>query len=227
MTRHFATAVTALTLIASAGAAPVFAQTKAQTSPAPRQSRSIDISGYAMFGNIRFTAVESFEAILDKSSGPIYGGGARVGLPWGGLFVDVGAWRFQDSGERAFIFNDEVIPLGIPVKVTITALELSAGWRFRFSRLPKFIPYAAGGFTYLKYQETSDFATPAENMDENFKGYHVLVGAEYKIIRWLGIAGEASWTTVPDSIGEAGVSDTFNETDLGGRTFRVKITIGR
>jgi hypothetical protein len=50
---------------------------------------------------------------------------------------------------------------------------------------------------------------------------------EYKITRWLGLAGEASWSTVPDAIGESGVSEAFNETDLGGTTFRVKITIGR
>ena len=93
--------------------------------------------------------------------------------------------------------------------------------------MPKLIPYVAGGFTSLKYQETSDFATPSEDVDESFNGYHVIGGAEYKITRWLGLAGEAAWSTVPDAIGESGVSDAFNETDLGGTTFRVKITIGR
>jgi hypothetical protein len=216
------TAFTALALVASTAPA------SAQATPRPAgQLRGIDIGGYAMFGNITFTAVDSFEAILGTSSGPIVGGGARVGLPWGGLFVDVGAWRFEDHGERAFIFDGEAISLGIPVTVTIIPIEFSAGWRFRFSRLPKFLPYAAGGLTSLKYRETSDFSTPAEDVDETFNGYHVLGGAEYKIFRWLGIAGEASWTTVPDAIGEAGVSDHFNETDLGGKTFRFKITIGR
>ena len=47
------------------------------------------------------------------------------------------------------------------------------------------------------------------------------------ILRWLGVAGEASWSTVPDAIGDSGVSAAFDETDLGGTTFRVKITIGR
>ncbi|MBY0493939.1 MAG: hypothetical protein K2Y23_06965 [Cyanobacteria bacterium] len=187
----------------------------------------VDIGGYAMFGNITFTATESFDAILGKSSGPIFGGGARLGLPWGGLFIDVGAWRFRGNGERVFVFGSEVIPLGIPVEVRITPIEVSGGWRFRFRRAPNFIPYVAGGFTSLKYQETSDFSTPAENVDENFNGYHLLGGAEYKITRWLGAAGEASWSTIPDAIGKSGVSDAFNETGLGGTTFRFKITIGR
>jgi hypothetical protein len=180
-----------------------------------------------MFGNINFTAAESFDAILGAPSGPIFGGGARVGLPWGGLFVDVGAWRFHAEGERAFIFQNEAIGLGIPVDVTVTPIEISAGWQFRIRTLPKLIPYIAGGLTSMQYKETSDFSTPAEDVDESFGGYHLLGGAEYKITRWLGVAGEASWTTVPDAIGESGVSKAFNETDLGGTTLRFKITIGR
>jgi hypothetical protein len=227
ITRQLAIAVCALTFVA-ADVPAAFAQAKPRPRQTqPRQSRGIDIGGYAMFGNITFTATESFDAILGQSSGPIFGGGARLGLPWGGLFVDVGAWRYRDSGERVFVFNDEVFPLGVPVDVTVTPIELSAGWRFRFARAPKLIPYVAGGVTSLQYRETSDASTPAEDVDERFNGYHLLGGAEYKITRWLGFAGEASWSTVPDAIGIAGVSDAFNETDLGGRTFRLKITIGQ
>jgi hypothetical protein len=228
ITRRLTTAVAAIALIASAGVTAAQAQGKPRlrTTPA-RPSRSVEIGGYGMFGNINFTAAESFDAILGAPSGPIFGGGARVALPWGGLFVDIGAWRFHAGGERAFVFQNEVIGLGIPVDVTVTPLEISAGWRFRVRKLPKLIPYIAGGLTSMRYQETSDFSTPAEDVDESFGGYHLLGGAEYKITRWLGVAGEASWTTVPDAIGEAGVSEAFNETDLGGTTLRLKITIGR
>ena len=228
ITRRLTTAVAAIALIASAGVTAANAQAKPRlrTTPA-RPSRSVEIGGYGMFGNINFTAAESFDAILGAPSGPIFGGGARVGLPWGGLFVDVGAWRFHADGERAFVFQNEAIGLGIPVDVTVTPIEISAGWRFRVRKLPKLIPYIAGGLTSMRYQEISDFSTPAEDVDERFNGYHALGGAEYKITRWLGVAGEASWTTVPDAIGEAGVSKAFNETNLGGTTLRLKVTIGR
>ncbi|HTH25215.1 MAG TPA: hypothetical protein VL919_08905 [Vicinamibacterales bacterium] len=228
ITRCLTTAVAAIALLASAGVTAANAQAKPRlrTTPA-RPSRSVEIGGYGMFGNINFTAAESFDAILGAPSGPIFGGGARVGLPWGGLFVDVGAWRFHADGERAFVFQNEAIGLGIPVDVTVTPIEISAGWRFRVRKLPKLIPYIAGGLTSMRYQEISDFSTPAEDVDERFSGYHALGGAEYKITRWLGVAGEASWTTVPDAIGEAGVSKAFNETDLGGTTLRLKVTIGR
>ena len=178
-----------------------------------------------MVGLIKFTADDSFDAIVGESSGPIFGGGVRISE--GGFFVDVGAWRYAAEGERAFVYGGEVFPLGIPVDVTVTPIEISGGWRFRLRKMPKLTPYAAGGLTLMKYQETSEFSTGDDDVDETFNGFHLIGGAEYKITRWLGVAGEASWTTVPDSIGEAGVSEAFNETDLGGTTFRFKITIGR
>ena len=225
--RPFAIALVAVAML-EGGAADAVAQAKPRPRPAaPPQSRGIQIGGYAMFGRINFAATESFDAIVGTPLGPIYGGGARIGLPLGGLFVDIGAWRYRADGERAFVANDEIFKLGIPVEITVTPIELSAGWRFRIRRAPKFTPYAAGGLTILKYRETSDFATPSEDADDSFNGYHLNGGVAYKLTQWVGLAGEASWSTVPDAIGESGVSKAFNETDLGGTTVRVKITIGR
>jgi hypothetical protein len=229
-TRRISTVALAATL---AGPAAAHAQTKPQPkAPAaarqqPPPSRSVQVGGYAMFGTFSFAAKDSFDAILGSPSGPIVGGGARIGLPFGGLFVDVGAWRFSEDGERVFVVNDQVYPLNIPTEVTITPIEFSVGWRFRIRRAPKFQPYVAGGYTSMQYSETSDFATDAENVDDSFSGYHLLGGAEFKITRWLGMAGEAAWTTVPDAIGEGGVSKAFDENNLGGTSFRFKITIGR
>ena len=180
-----------------------------------------------MLGRINFTASQSFDAITGEPSGSIFGGGARIGLPLGGLFVDVGAWRYRGEGERVFVADDQVFKLGIPVEIAVTPIELSAGWRFRIRRAPRLFPSLGGGVTILKYEETSEFANANENVDDSFNGYHLLGGAEYRILRWLGVAGEASWSTVPDAIGDSGVSAAFDETDLGGTTFRVKITIGR
>ena len=185
------------------------------------------IEGYAMFGRASFMPAESFETILGKSSGPLLGGGVRIGPGLRGLFFDVGAWRFHADGERVFVFNGEVFPLGIPASVSVMPLEISGGWRFRVRRLPKLVPYVAGGLTSVHYEETSEFATSAENTNEFFNGIHLLGGAQYKIRPWLGVAGEASWSTVGNALGDAGVSKVFNESDLGSTTLRFKITIGR
>ena len=224
MARRVALSCAALAMLASPGQA--FAQAKPRPAAA-RPSRSVEIGGYAMFGQVNFAAVDSFDAILGESSGPIFGGGARIGLPYGGLFVDVGAWQYSADGERAFVAGNTVFPLGIPIEVTVTPIEFSGGWRFRIRKMPKLTPYAAGGWTLMRYQETSEFSSEDEDVDETFNGFHLFGGVEYKITRWFGVAGEASWTTVANALGDAGVSEAFDETDLGGTTLRFKITIGR
>ena len=213
MTRRLSFLVT-LALLAGAGTAAA-------------QSRNIEIGGYAMVGQFTFAASESFETILGTSSGTIFGGGATVGLPLGGLFVEVGAWQYSASGERVLILDGQIIPLGIPLDVAIVPLEISAGWKFRSRKLPKLVPYAAGGYTSFGYKETSSFSGTGEDIDDRFGGYHLRGGAEFKITRWLGVAGELAWTTVPDAIGNVGVSARFNETDLGGTSVRARLTVGR
>jgi hypothetical protein len=41
----------------------------------------------------------------------------------------------------------------------------------------------------------------------------------------LSIGGEARYRWVPDALGVGGVSDEFNETDLGGLTLRVRVGV--
>jgi len=219
MTRRLPLIAVLAVIVAAATTGPAAAQT--------RTLRSIQIGGYAMAGQFTFAATKSFDAVLGTAAGPIFGGGATIGLPLGGLFVDVGAWRLAQSGERVLVLDGQVIPLGIPLDVTIVPIEISAGWKFRIRRLPGLIPYAAGGYTSFGYQETSSFAGAGEDVDERFGGYHLRGGAEFKITRWLGVAGELAWTTVADAIGSGGVSAAFNEDNLGGTSFRARITVGR
>jgi hypothetical protein len=210
------------------GAGEVFAQANPRTAPPPPPpSRSVEIGGYAMLGLMNFTAADSFEVTLGSPLGSIFGGGARIGLPLGGFFVNVGASQFRRSGQRVFVFEGEEFPLGIPLDVTITPLEISGGWQLRFRRAPEFRPYVAAGFTSYRYQEVSDFATDAENVDDRFAGYHFAGGAAFQVERWVGVAWEVNWTSVPDAIGRGGVSAAFNESNLGGASLRFKITIGR
>ena len=225
MLRPFALILTVAGLLAWPGADDAFAQAKPRPRPRPRQA--IEAGGFATFGNINFTAADSFDVILGSPSGVIFGGGIRLVDPPTGFFIDVGGWWFQDDGERVFISEGEEFRLGIPVKVRLTPIELTAGWRPRFRAAPRILPYVGGGYTSFGYKETSDFATDEENVNERFHGYHVLGGIEIRVIRWLGVAGEAAWTTVPKAIGESGVSAVFDETDLGGTSFRVRLTFGQ
>jgi hypothetical protein len=197
--------------------------------PAPAHAQSlgdIGFRGFAMAANMSFTASDSFEAVLDRSSGPIYGGGGQVLLPWD-IFVEIGAWQFKQNGQRVFIGpNSEVFKLGIPVAVTVTPFEVTAGYRFtQVAR--RLIPYAGVGYSSYRYKETSQFAEPAENVDERFGGYHAQVGVEFHGWRWISVGGEASFSTIANALGEAGVSKHFNEDNLGGASVRLKISVGR
>lgn len=225
MMRHYSDVLALAVLAAIATVAPAAAQTPAARPPA--SSRSIEIGGYAMVGQFSFAASESFDAVLGTTSGVILGGGATVGLPFGGVFVDIAAWRYAGSGERVLVVGDDVFPLGIPIDVEMVPLEISAGWRFRMRRLPTLIPYVAGGYTSFGYTETASFAGSGEDLKERFGGYHLRGGAEFKLTSWLGVAGEMAWTRVPGALGSAGVSAAFNEDDLGGTSFRARITVGR
>jgi hypothetical protein len=211
---------------------------------APAHAQSVGVRGFATVGSFTFTAEDSFKAILDKNDGIVYGGGAEVLLPFmleplapnrsdrifaGHFFGSIGAWQFKHDGERVFVGpGDEVFRLGIPVTVTITPIELTAGYRFsRFWR--RVAPYVGAGYSSYRYQETSEFAddNANENVDERFPGWHVVGGVEYQPFRWLGIGGEVTWSSIADALGEGGVSEHYNEDNLGGTSFRLKISVGR
>jgi opacity protein-like surface antigen len=203
-------------LLAALTAAPADAQ---------RAPATIGVRGVATLGNITFQAEESFDAILDRHSGPIVGGGLQVLLP-GDLFVEVAASRFAQDGERAFVTEaGEVFRLGIPVNVTITPLEITGGWRYR--KWPRVVPYGGAGYSSYGYRETSDFAGAEDDVTERFGGVHIIGGVEFQVLRWLAIGGELLWASVPNALGQGGASAVLDEDNLGGTTLRVKFSVGR
>jgi opacity protein-like surface antigen len=191
------------------------------------QAQDLALRGFGDVGGTRFAATESFTAVLGSPSGVVYGGGVEVVLPQR-VSVSLRASRFQKDGTRVFVFAGQPIDLGIATTVKITPIEVTVAYRFSLADL-RLIPYAGGGIGWHRYEETSDFATDSENVKETHTGYHLLGGAEYRLTRWLGIGGEAEWSRVPDGLGQDpnSVSAAFNETNLGGVTFRVKAIIGR
>ena len=202
----------------------ILAATPAAAQP---DDTAIGVRGFVTLGNISFNAEESFDAIFDSSSGPIFGGGGQVLLPWG-IYVEVSASRFSAEGERAFVGpapDHEVFRLGIPLEVKITPLDITGGWRFR--RWNRIVPYGGAGYSSYQYQETSEFSDPDEDIDERYNGFHIVGGAEYLPFRWMAIGGEVGWSSIGGALGDGGVSAAFDEDNLGGTTIRLKISIGR
>lgn len=217
----------------------VAAQARGQVRPArapgaPRTLR-LRLSGHA--GSTSFTARDSFEAILGKSNGAVYGGGAGV-LIGRHLFVDVQVSRFSADGERVFVTDSlDVFPLGIPMTVTTTPVDVSVGWRFtpgapRPGRAPagrgaarfRPVPFVGGGIGVLQYEEASEFAESGDDVSDSHTSYHVLGGLELPITRQIGASVDALYRWVPDGLGGGGVSAVYGDTDLGGFTFRVRGT---
>jgi hypothetical protein len=225
--RHRRLAVLPAVLLAATGsllALPAVAAAQPREKP-------VRIAVYGTAGVFSATAKDSFSAILDKESGTDIGAGAQIALQTGmlrGLFVQVDASRFEETGERVFVHDREVFPLGIPLTIGLTPIEVSAGYRFNPARRvrgatnrSRFAVFAGGGVGSVGYKELDD----AEAFNERFTAYHVMGGADVTVWKLIQVGAEVRYRTVPDSLGVGGVSDEFNETDLGGTTIRVRFGI--
>jgi hypothetical protein len=172
-------------------------------------------------------AKDTFDAVLGTSSLQGPGGGGEVLGIWKGLFARAAVSQMKDTGSRAFVFNGNVIPVNVPITIRVRTIELGGGWRLPMRRMPRLVVYGGGGALLLNYDEESDFAQSSDNVKESFSGYSVFGGAEYNVWRWLFAGVEAQYRAVPDAIGAAGVSEHFDETDLGGIAVRVLFGIRR
>ncbi len=190
----------------------------AQTPPEFR------LRGFADAGALTLTAKQSFDAVLGRSRGPVFGGGIEV-VQFPGWFIELRASRFKKTGERVFPYLGQIYTLGIPVDIELTPVDLTGG--FRFERGWPVTPYAGAGYTSMGYKETSQFSASGEDVDKRFNGFHVMAGGEVRVWQWIGVAGEVSWSRIANALGTEGMSKEFGETDLGGTTGRVKVVIGR
>jgi opacity protein-like surface antigen len=112
----------------------------------------------------------------------------------------------------------------------MTPIEFTGGYRreFRFGRRGSrsIVPFVGAGAGIVQYKETADFAQAGDDVDESFTSYHFLGGVEVPLWKWLGVGAEYHHRWVPDALGEGGVSAEFNESDLGGGTFRFRVIFG-
>ena len=138
-TRASATAasVLLLTLFSAPPARAQSPQPAARPAQAPARPPAPAPAGPAftsqVFGEVGYTsfldAADSFDAVLGSSGGLTWGGGVQVAHR-SGFFFQFNASYFAADGERVFVSDGKVFPLGIPVDVTVTPLEFTAGYRF-------------------------------------------------------------------------------------------------
>jgi opacity protein-like surface antigen len=194
----------------------------------PRRPRPpIGLRAYAFSDSTEMTAAETFTATLGSKTMTGLGGGFEVLNLWSGLFARLDFSQSSAAGQRVVFFEDEAIPLGIPMHVTLNPLEAGAGWRVDLGRRRLVGVYGGGSLLRMRFRQTSDFADPDEDIDDTTNGFAAFGGVDVTIARWVMIGAEGQYRRVPNAIGQDGVSEAFGENDLGGLTFRVLFGIRR
>ena len=208
-------------LCAASMTAPASAQVR-RPPLRPNDLPKISLRPFFLATEQRFSARKTFETVFGKSVQPFWGGGLSVAFR-NGFYVDVTASRFKKTGERAFFFEGQGYPLGIPLTVTVTPLEVTAGQRSRIT--PNMFLYTGFGVGSYRYQESSQFDDGP--FEKRHVGYLVAAGLEFRITRWVGVSGDAQYTYVSGIIGTGGVSKEAGESKLGGIAGRFRVIVGR
>ena len=211
-------------LCVAAVAAPASAQIRPPARPATT-APSISLRPFVVVAGERFTATKTFGTVFGQAVQPLWGGGLQVAFRRG-FYFDLTASRFQKTGQRAFFLDGQRYPLGIPLRVTLTPFEFTAGGRFRMAA--RVFAYAGVGAGSYAYTEKSDDSTDInETFDARHAGYLVVGGVEFRVSRWVAVSGDAQYTHVTGIIGSGGISKEAGESDLGGPAGRFRMIIGR
>jgi hypothetical protein len=182
-----------------------------------------EFAAEAQVGYLGLTATRSAEATLASSGGLTWGGAGRYTFHKG-FYASLGVRTFSASGERVFVAgpSDTVSRLGFPLSVRITPVALTLGYRFRNGQLV--VPYAGLGGSITSYREESSVAGISYDESRSKAGFQLVGGLE--VGRGMFRFGaEAGWSTVPNAIGLGGVSEVYNEDDLGGWSVVGKLVI--
>jgi hypothetical protein len=184
----------------------------------------VDLRGYFTYGAVTLSAADTFDAVAGQHHARTIGGGGTVTGLWRGLFADVGLSQHSFEGERVFVANGEVFPLGIPLEVKFRPLDVAVGWRMMLKR---YSPFVGIGLSRISYEETSDFSTLGDEVKAARNGAMVMAGLDVRVWRWVNVGGEVRYRRVQGLLGSGGVSEAFNEDQLGGVSAAMRLSVGR
>lgn len=185
----------------------------------------VAVRPFALFTVERFAASTTFDAVFQTNTSSLWGGGVDV-VVHRRIFVDLAVSRLSLTGQRAFLNNGEVFRLGIPLRLTSTPVEVTAGYRFRPWKA-RVVPYAGLGFGSYSLHQSSDFDAAGDEVDVRHAGFLATAGAEFHLTKWVGVTGDVQYTHVPGILGNGGISKDAGDSDLGGIAGRVRVILGR
>lgn len=151
---------------------------------------------------------DSYDAVYGESLNPI---GAR--FEWNvrpRFLLALSASLVSADGEQVVILDGEgPVSTGVPTELELQPWHLTAA--FRIHPEGPWSGYVGGGPTLLRFDESSEF----ERDSGTELGYHVAGGVRRSFGRFVVGVG-ALYSSIPDAVGEGGISAELGEDDLGG-----------
>jgi hypothetical protein len=192
---------------------------------ASAQTIAPSVAVYGSFDRTSVGSPETFDAVFGTHTVSAPGGGVEATRLWKGVFVRAGASRGSLDGQRVFVVNGDVIPLGIDLSAAMTTFEFGGGWRFVPRGNDRVVPYVGAAVVSLKYTETSEFADSGEDTDETFTGVGLFGGVDIRLTSRLFAGAEAQFRSIDSTPAAGSAADQFGEKNLGGTVLRVRVGI--
>jgi hypothetical protein len=177
--------------------------------------------GYSEMTN----ADKSAKAIFDGSTGGgTIGGFVRFGFSQS-FFLEAHGRYFQREGERVFVAapGSEVFRLGHPLTIRLIPVYGMIG--YRFGQSSRWAPYVTVGAGATSYHEKSDVAGLVETSSATKFSTHGALGVDF-LAGAVRFGVEVGYSSVPNTIGESGVSKVYGEKDVGGLTVLARLGFG-
>jgi hypothetical protein len=169
--------------------------------PPPRFEVGLRLAGFEMVNS-----ADSYDAVYGDTL-LLYGVEAAVVLR--GRWLLALAWeRGEVDGERVLLTRPPR-PTGVSTTLTYAPLHLTLGWILRPAALWE--ARLGAGPTLLDWDDSS----AGESQGGTDTGWHLGAGLRRRVGRW-SLGGELRYSSIPDAVGEGGVSAFFDEDDLGG-----------
>lgn len=205
--------------VSTAQARPPAPSAQPTRRPPPRKP-PVGVRAYGFYEFQALSASNSFKAVTGSSTTNGFGGGFEVTNVFSKVFLRTTFAHAGKDGERVFVNNGQIFNLGIPLTIGMTPFEIGGGWRSVVDRRGRYAVYVGAGVVFLNYSETTPSGTSEDNVSKTFTGYSVFGGFDRAFHKYLVAGVEAQYRGVPNAIGAGGVSEIYNETNLGGFAIR-------
>lgn len=119
--------------------------------------------------------------------------------------------------ERGEVDGERVIPtdppIGTGIDETLTYMPAHLSGAYVFAPESQLHGFLGAGLTWLDWEDES----AGDSASGTDLGYHAVGGIRWStLLQRFAWGGDVRYSSVPDAVGEAGITELFDEDDLGG-----------